>query len=162
MPKFTPLIKGLITAGIMIIVSLAFYFSKLPGDSYLQYLVYILYAAGIAWAVIDYSRSSECTGKFVDYFSTGFKCFIVVTLLMVVFTFIMFKMHPEYATEAANQYRISLQNEKTHTPAEIEEKVAIVKKQFVTYYVSTAIFGYLIFGAIVTAVTTGVLLTRRK
>ncbi len=86
MNKLTPLIKGIITAAVMVITSLILYYSKIPADSGIHYAIYILYAAGIAWTLISYYRSASFTGKFADLFGQGFRCFIVVTLIMVAFT----------------------------------------------------------------------------
>jgi hypothetical protein len=66
MNKTTPLVKGIITGIIMVILSLVFYYSQIPVESNLHYTIYILYALGIAWALIGYSRSVSYTGKFGD------------------------------------------------------------------------------------------------
>ena len=162
MKKITPLIKGIITGAVMIIVSLILYYSKIPVESNLHYTIYILYAAGIAWALISYSRSASYTGKFADIFGQGFRCFIVVALMMVAFTAIFSMQHPEFAEEAANYYKEDLIKEKNKTPEEIEQLVTAAKKQYTTGLVSLTIFGYLITGAVITAAGSAVLLMRRK
>lgn len=162
MNKITPLIKGIITGTVMVIITLLLYYFEIPVESNLHYAVYILYAAGIAWALIGYSRSVSYTGKFSDIFGQGFRCFIVVTLIMVAFTSIFSMQHPEFAEKAANYYKEDLIKEKNKTPAEIEKLVAGAKKQYTTSLVSLTIFGYLITGAIITAAGSALLLMRRK
>ena len=81
---------------------------------------------------------------------------------MVAFTGIMFQMHPEWADEAAVLYREDLVKQGDKTPTEIDDLVASGKKQFVLSNVAAAIFGYLITGALFTAVAAGVVLLRRK
>jgi len=162
MNKLTPLIKGIITGVVMVIVSLVLYYSEIPVESNLHYAIYILYAIGIGWALISYSRSAFFTGKFVDLFGQGFRCFIVVTLMMVAFTAIFSMQHPEFAEEAANYYKEDLIKEKNKTPEEIEKLVANAKKQYTTGLVSLTIFGYLITGAVFTAAGSALLLMRRK
>ncbi|MGK2860420.1 MAG: hypothetical protein ACSLE0_00675, partial [Chitinophagaceae bacterium] len=93
MNRFTPLTKGILTGLLLVILSLTFYYSKLAVDSKLHYSIYFFYAAGIIWALISYSRSPSFTGKFTDLFGQGFRCFIVVTLIMVSFTAIFSMMH---------------------------------------------------------------------
>ena len=88
--------KGLLTGLIMIGLSLLFYYTKQPFDSPLQYLIYVIYAAGIVWTIYEFSKTEENLNKFGAFFLQGFKCFIVITLLMVVFTFVFNKMHPEF------------------------------------------------------------------
>lgn len=161
--KISPLIKGLITGVAMLVFALVMFLTKQTAESNLQYVNYVLYAGGILWTVFDYSRSETYTGKFGDIFAQGFRCFVIITLIMVTFTGIFSKMHPEFAEESSVYYKEELlKTEKNRTPAEIEEKVALYKKQFTTGLVSTAIFGYLIMGTIFTAAGAGILLIRRQ
>jgi MFS family permease len=157
--NLSPLLKGTITAVAMITVALVTYYSGLPPESPFQYLVYALYALGITWTLIAYKTSPAFTGKFSDSFNQGFRCFIVVTLLMVAFTFIFTKMHPEFANESSQLYREQLIKEKG-LPDEIETKVAQYQKGYSTALLFGAIFSYLVIGAAVTAVTA--LLIRKK
>ena len=162
MNKITPLVKGIITGIAMLATSLIFYATKVPASSKIHYIIYIIYAGGIMWSLLDHSKSEAYTGKFGDLFSQGFRCFIVVTLIMVLFTAVMFNMHPEWAEEAAQYYREGLVKEGNKTPAEIDTIVATAKKQFTLTNISGAIFGYLITGSIFTAAGAGLLLMRRK
>ena len=160
--KLSPAIKGIITASIMIAIALITYYSGLPANSPFQYLIYAVYALGITWTVIAYRKSESFTGKFGGLFNQGFKCFIVVTLLIVAFTGIFSKMHPEFAEESAKLYKEELVlNAKDKTPSDIEEDVARYKKGYTLALIYGSIFGYLIIGAVVTAATS-LLLTRRK
>jgi hypothetical protein len=159
--KLTPSLKGFITAFVMIALVLGIYYSKRTPETNLQYLIYIIYALGIAWTLIAYKQSSFFTGKFADTFGQGFRCFIVVTLLMVLFTGIFSKMHPEFAEETSIAYREQLVQQNDKTPTEIEKEVSDFKKQYTLKLISGSIFGYLILGAAVTA-TVAALLTRRK
>lgn len=145
----------------MIAVFLGIYYSGKNANPALQYLVYIIYALGIAWAVVAYRQSDSFTGKFGDIFSQGFKCFIIVVLVMAIFYGIFNYLHPEFAEETAITYNEQLIRENQKTPPEIESAVATFKKQYTLKLVSGAIFGYLIIGAAVTVVVSA-LLTRRK
>ena len=161
MNKITPLIKGIITGVVLVIVSLSLFYSKLTVESKLHYSIYILYAFGIVWTLISYSRSPSSTGKFAELFGQGFKCFIVVAFIMVAFTAIFSMMHPEFAEDSARYYKEDLLKEKNKTPLEIDEIVAKVKKQYTTSLVSLTIFGYLITGAIITAAGSALLMRRK-
>lgn len=158
--KLSPLIKGLLTGIIMIGFSLLAY-RTLPSRTPLHYLVYALYAIGICWALVSYRQSSSFSGKFGDSFNTGFKCFIIALLCMVVYTYTFSKMHPEFAEESAQLYKEQLLKEKQKMPAEIEEATIRYKKGYTMVLVYGSIFGYLIIGAGVTAAVSA-LLTRRK
>lgn len=162
MAKISPLIKGVITGIAMLAVTLYLYYSKQEGSSPLQYLIYIFYAGGITWTLIDFSRSTAYTGKFGELFGQGFRCFIIVTLIMALFYFIFSSMHPEMAKESGIYLREELVKQKDKLPAEIDKEVETHIKQFTLRLVSVSVFGYLIMGAIFTAAGAGLLLMRRK
>lgn len=156
----SPTVKGLITAAVMIAVTFSLYYANTPSYSPLQYLPYMLYGSGIVWTLVSYRKSDAFTGKFKDLFSQGFRCFIVVTLVMIAFISLFLKMQPQFKEEGAKAYKEYLVKEKNKTTAEIEAEVVKYKDQFNTGFVSASIFGYLIIGALVTAVASA-LLTRR-
>ncbi len=161
--KLTPLIKGVITAVLMMATSLTTFYT-LPPTSPLHYLVFAVYALGIIWTLVAFSNSPENTGKFGAFFNTGFRCFIVATLLMVIYTFTFNKLHPEFVEESTLAYQkelIATATEKSMTPNDIEEAVANYKKRYTMTLVYGSIFGYLIIGTIVTALGS-ITLTRRK
>jgi hypothetical protein len=153
--------KGLITGLIMIGLSLAIFYTGQPFDSPLQYIIYIVYAAGIIWTSYDFSRSAENTNKFGAFFLQGFKCFIVITLLMIIFTIVFNKMHPEFKEDMAKAYNEELVKKGNSTPAEITDKIAKMKDYYLTMLISGAIFGYLLIGAVITA-STSLLFLKRK
>jgi len=161
MNKFTPLVKGIITGILMVCISLLVYYTNLPADSGLHYSIYIIFAAGIMWTLISFSRSASFTGAFVDLFGQGFRCFIVATLIMVAFTAIFSMLHPEFAVEAAENYREELVKKGYKTPAEIDKLVAQGKKRYTTGIIYLAVFGYLITGAVLTAAGSAFLMRRK-
>lgn len=149
--KILPAIKGIITAIVMMIIVLITYYSGMPADSPFQYLIYVAYALGITWTLVAYRMSDLFTRKFWDSFIRGFRCFIVVTLLMTAFTFTFSKMHPEFKSESAEAYRRDLTKEKSKLPDEVDKEVTLYKKRYDTMLVYGSIIGYLIIGAGVTA-----------
>ncbi len=161
MNKLTPLVKGIITGVLMSVSSFLAWYTKVPVGSILHYLIYIIFAAGIIWTLISYSRSDSFTAAFADLFGQGFRCFIVATLMMVAFTAIFNMMHPEFATESAEYYREELVKQRDKTPDQIDKLVAKAKKQYTTGIIYLTVFGYLITGAIVTAVGSAFLMRRK-
>ncbi|MFZ1306196.1 MAG: DUF4199 domain-containing protein, partial [Ferruginibacter sp.] len=143
--------KGLITGLAMIGISLGIFYSGQPFDSPLQYLIYVAYAGGIVWTIREFSKSEENTNKFGAFFLQAFKCFIVITLLMVVFTFIFNKQHPEFKDNMVKAYTDDLVKKGNSTPAEIAKNIESAKDYYLTMLISGAIFGYLIIGAIFSA-----------
>jgi hypothetical protein len=161
MNKLSPIIKGTVTGLLMVILTLVFFYSNQPEDSPLQYMIYPLYAGGVMWTLISYSQSAAFSGKFGDLFGQGFRCFIMVTLIMVVFAGVFSLLHPEFAENSAKYYRESLLKDHNKTTAEIDELVKGVKKQYTTGIVSFTIFRYLIIGVIFTVAGSGILMKRK-
>ncbi len=157
--KLSPALIGLITGIVMIV--LLMYTARLSEESLLHYLVFIAYGAGIIWAVIFYTRSEQYTGGFWNAFNPGLRCFVTVILMMVAFTIIFNKMHPEFTTESAALYREMLVKGKDKTPVQMDEMVDGFKNGYLTMLVYRSIFGYLFIGAIVTTIT-ALITSRRK
>jgi hypothetical protein len=159
--RISPAWKGFITATLMLGLILGiYYYSKRPEDSRLPYTIYLIYVAGIVWTLIAYKFSKGFSGKFPDLFGQGFRCFIVVTLIMVGFTYIFNKMHPEFAQNMAQRYSEEMVREKTKTQPELAEEMATFKKQYTVKLISASIFGYLTIGAAVTAIISIILMRR--
>lgn len=149
--------KGLITGTVMVLISIGIYFYRGSFENKLQYITYFVYIAGIVWTLIVFKQSSEENKSFKNYFSQGFKCFIVITFMMVAFTFIFLKMVPGLEDEMARNYQSDLMKKGNHTPMEIDEMVNQSRKYFVTMLTSMAIFGYLLIGSLVTVIASAFL-----
>lgn len=162
MKQLTATIKGLITGIAMILISVLIYYTKGNFQNKLQYITYSVYVAGIVWTLIEFSKSSANTNKFGAYFSQGFKCFIVVTLLMVIFTVVFLLTQPQLKDEMAVIYKTELLKNGNYTLPEIAERVKLAKKSFLPSLVMGAVFGYLVIGAMVTAITAGFLIQKNK
>ena len=163
MKQITPAQKGLITGSLMIISSLfSLYVLKNPVESYFQFFVYIVFCLGIVWSLFTYSKLSEDKKTFKDFFSIGFKTFVVITLLMAGFTFIYFYFNTAFRDVkiAENSRLLSLQGD--HLPNEIEANAKQLRKMFLPLMVSSSVFRYLILGSIITAIGAGFLGNKNK
>ena len=100
--------------------------------------------------------------KFGEYFSQGFKCFIVVTLLMVIFTAVFLLLQPLLKDEMAVVYKADLVKNGNYTMPEIEDRIKMAKKSFVPSLIMGAVFGYLVIGALVTVIAAGFLSQKNK
>jgi hypothetical protein len=156
MQKISPALKGLLTALVMITVTLLIDHYRDDLDPRIQYSVFILYAFGVLWTLIDARKVVSGIGALFAY---GFRCFIVVTLLMISFTYIYIRFHPELAQQEAAGVREYYQG-KDKTPPQIEELAETAKKQYPVAVISISIFRYLIIGA-VSSLGLAVILNRR-
>ncbi|UEG49515.1 DUF4199 domain-containing protein [Ferruginibacter lapsinanis] len=159
MQKLLSLKKGLITGLTMIALALFFFYGlKAPVESKYQYAIYTAYALGIVWSVWSFATTAEPSTSFKEYFSAGFKTFIIVTLLMVIYTAVFYKLNPQIL-----ELKISLNNELAlkegnHTPMEIEDNAKQMRSIFIPMMLAITTFMYLFLGALISAVTAGVII----
>lgn len=147
--KVHPALIGLIVSGLMIATLLAGYYQTIPNAATAQLIAYGFYTAGIVATLLLHGSPVKGFG---GIFSTGFRCFIVITLVMVLFTYVFNALHPETAQQAAAVLKDSLRKANNRTPDEIERDVNLFRDGFATMVVSRTIFGYLMYGAIMTAI----------
>ncbi|MEI9810767.1 MAG: DUF4199 domain-containing protein [Bacteroidota bacterium] len=162
MKKITPLVKGLISGVLMVGISLLLNYTGRANSAKAQYLFYILYAGAITWTLLGYYRSENYHPSFGSIFGQGFRCFIIITLITVIFVAVYTSTHPEVQKEALELYEADLKKDGNRNEAEREKMIASAKKQFLTGQVSLATFGSLITGAVFTAAGAGLLLMRKK
>lgn len=160
--KLTPALTGLFAGLLMAAIFLFGYANRDNTKLPIELLATLAFSAGIILSVILYVKSAENHVKFWDKFNVGFRSFIVSILVMVVFTYVFNKLHPEFKEESAAMEKTRITStEKSKTPIEIDQYIADYKKGYITALVSKTIFGYLIIGAVVTAVTAA-FTSRRK
>ena len=156
--NLNPTKKGLITGLLMVVLALFFFYVlKMPVNQKEQYVLFTVYIAGIAWSLYSYKQTAAEDKKFKSYFSTGFKTFIVVTFLMVLYTFIFFKFNTAYREAGIAENNAMLLQQGNHTPAEIESNANQLRQIFMPVMIGITTFKYLILGALVTAIASGFL-----
>ena len=138
----------------MTLISIGIFFYHGNFENKLQYITYFVYIAGIVWALIGYKQSDAEAKTFKNYFSQGFRCFIVVTLVMVIFTWVFLMLNPGLKEERAIQIHADLIKQGNYTPGEIEAMILNDKKYFIIKWISTTIAGYLMIGSLVTVIAT--------
>jgi len=162
MRNITATYKGLITGALMIVVSILIYLAKGNFDGNLQYIVYGLYVVGIVWTLFDFRKNAAGSPTFKEYFAQGFKCFIVVTLLMVLFTLIFILLHPELKEAMAANMQVELAKNKDMVPSDVNKTIATAKKVFLPAYLMGAVFSYLVIGTLITLIGSGFLSAKQN
>ena len=156
MKNFKPLHIGLLTGSCMIAASLlAFYILNLPIESNFQFIVYGLFTAGIFWSTIQFYKQSTAENNFKNIFNAGFKTFVIVAFLMAIFAFVFFSINTGFRDAKIAENNALILAEGNHLPSEIEENNKQLKKIFLPIMVSSAMFRYLIIGAIISAISAG-------
>jgi hypothetical protein len=149
---------GLITGGLMVLVSLVlFYGFKLPDTGTVKYACYAIYALGIVITLLNFKNNQAEEQAFKNYFSEGFKTFVVVVLIMALFTFVFYKMNPQiFENTLAEINKYNLQD-KNKTPNEVIENSNKLRGIFMPMTVATNTIIYLIIGALITLIGAGFL-----
>lgn len=159
--QLSPTIKGIIISILMVALALYIFSNKGDINDNLQFMNDVLYVGGIAWTLVAYSRK-EVLKSFKTYFNEGFKFFIVVTMIMVVFTITFLNAVPSIKEEMAINMRTELMQQGNKTPAEIESTIIQAKEYYNTMMVSVTIFRNLLIGAFFTSLISIILLATGK
>jgi len=147
----------------MIVACVICYFGlKIPFNSKEQFIVLAIYAAGIVWSLVAFNSANTGEKKFKAYFQAGFKTFIVVTLLMVIYCIVFYTFNTGMRDTWIENNNQMLLKEGNHTPAEIAENAKQMKSIFLPMMVGIYLFKHLIIGVLVTAVATGFLISQKK
>lgn len=152
---------GIVSGLIMIVISILIFYFKGGFDNAYQYITYGIYAGSIVFAQHIYSGAAREGHKLKNYFSEGFKTFIVITLLMVIFTRIFISYTPELTREAADSLRKELFLNANKTEAEINNQLTLYRKNYNNIMTSLVIFGYLAIGSLV-SLAGGLFYSRRN
>lgn len=143
----------------MILAGFILQLSGTPDNSPLHFIGYLLYGAGIVWAM--YRTKGNKT--FGALFNEGFRCFIVATLLMVVYTWIFWVANPKKMDEAvAMQKEVQLKTPGDRTPLEIDQQAKDTRKYFIPMVIAGTVFDFLLIGVVVTTAIAGTLSLSKK
>ena len=100
--------------------------------------------------------------KLKAYFQEGFKTFVVVTLLMVIYCIIFYKLNTGIRDAWIADNNQALLKEGNHMPAEIAENAKQMKTMFLPMMVGINLFKYLIIGVLITVITGGFITSQKK
>jgi phosphatidylserine synthase len=152
---------GLITGGLMVLVSLLmFYQFHLPDTGTVKYVCYSIYTIGIIVALFNFKTNND-DKEFKDYFSEGFKTFVVVCLIMALFTWIFYKMNPQIFDNIINDINKINAQDPNKTPQEVIENGEKIRSIRIPMTVAINTILYMIMGAFVTLVGAGLLSQKR-
>jgi hypothetical protein len=149
---------GLITGGLMVLVSLLmFYQFHFPDTGTVKYVCFSIYTIGIIVSLFNFKNKHTEQKEFKEYFSEGFKTFVVVALIMAIFTWVFYKMNPQIFEKTIEEINKINSLDTSKTPAEVIEngnKIRSIKLPM-TVTINTMI--YMILGALVSLIGAGFL-----
>jgi Protein of unknown function (DUF4199) len=144
---------GLITATLMVASSLIMYYVlKLPETGATKYTAYSIYVLGIVASLYLYQTSKPSNNSFKDYFSEGFKTFVIVTLIMAVFTFVFYKLNPQILDNTLDQINKANSLDPNKTTAEVLENSNKIKGIFMPMTIAINTIIYMVLGALISVI----------
>ncbi|MEO8720831.1 MAG: DUF4199 domain-containing protein [Ginsengibacter sp.] len=148
--------KGIVISLILIVFALATYFLDFESSSTLQYASYVVYIAGIIWAVTLYGKQIDHNATFGNYFAHGFKVAALVTAIMIIYLVIFINLFPDMKEKGMDAAKKSMESKGNMTQEQITQALTFTKKFFMVFVIGTTLVGYLIFGAVASLIGAGI------
>ncbi|MBM3412767.1 MAG: DUF4199 domain-containing protein [Bacteroidetes bacterium] len=148
-----------LTALLMMAISWLGLLNYLEDPTNTQLIIYGFYGLS-TWFLLFFNRKG--LKSFSEFFQVGFKHFVLITLLMTLFSYVFIQLHPDLIEASAVQFKSALQQTNSRTPTEIEREVKLYTEGYPTMLVSRTIFGYLIVGSLMTAISSFLLTFQKK
>lgn len=152
--KYIGILIGIIMVSLCLYL---FYTMHLPPNGRNQYFIPAIFTGGIIWGLLSFHNKVNGPAAFKEYFSEGFKIFVVVTLIMALYTFIFYKLNPQILEDTLVTNNELIIKEGNHTPGEIETNSNKLRSIFMPMMLTVNTLKYLLLGTLVTAITAGFL-----
>jgi glycerol uptake facilitator-like aquaporin len=148
---------GLITGALMVLVSLVmFYQFHYPDTGTVKYVCYSIYTFGIIVSLLNFKKDNG-EKDFKDYFSEGFKTFVVVCLIMALFTWVFYKMNPQIFDKIIAEINKINAQDPNKTTQEVIENGEKIRSIRIPMTVAINTIMYMVIGALVTLIGAGFL-----
>ena len=146
--KNTHMTYGFVTALVIIVVSVVLYVAGLAFKPGMQYITYLPFLIGVILNGVAFSNANNNYVTFGNVFSSCFKACAIITLVILVWSFISLAIFPEMKDKAMEMAREKMAKNPNMTDEQIDMAINMTKKYFTLFMVMGVVFGYMIFGAI--------------
>lgn len=140
--------KGVVIALILIVLALVTYFGNIDINGPVKWVGYIVFVAGIIWAVNSYGKQINYNATFGNYFAHGFKVSALVTAIMIIYIVIFISVFPDFKEKAIDEARKRMHEKNNLTEEQITQGIEWTRKFFMVFVIGATLLGYLIFGAL--------------
>ncbi|MEY4702160.1 MAG: hypothetical protein RIR96_57, partial [Bacteroidota bacterium] len=111
--------KGLLVSMLTITASLfTFYSLGWSEKGNIQFINIGIFICGILWTILSANQKLSSPGV-KTLFNESFKFFMVVTLVMSIYTFVFYRLNPQILQQALQENEIMIQKLGNKTPSEI-------------------------------------------
>ena len=148
MQPTSTVIKGVVIALIMIISSIAIYFSGVDLNSPVKWLSYCILVAGIIISVLQYGKQIDYNATFGNYFAHGFKVAAAITVLMVIYMIVFIYIFPDFKEKALEEARKAMDAKNNISEEQKTTALEMTKKLFTVFVVGGTLLSTIIIGVI--------------
>lgn len=143
--KSLGMMYGLVTAIILIVLSLILHFSNLGYESWTQYAVMGVYIVAIILFCIAYSKQHNGNVTFGRVFGRAFRMIALVTIIMLAWSLISTFIFPDIKQKAIEIAREEMEKKNMDEDA-IDKALEFTGKFFYMFMTMGVIFGYVFYG----------------
>lgn len=120
----------------------------LPITGYTQLVMVIIYCGTILFRLSRFGKLLPARVGLKPFFSEGFRTFIVMTLVIVLFTFIYYKFNTGIMEAGIEENNALIKQQGDHTPDEIAANSAKLRSIFMPMMLSLTTILFLIIGSV--------------
>lgn len=146
--KQTHIAYGFITALAMVILFVLFEVAGLSEKTGIQYIGLAIFLLGLILNAIAFSKANDADVTFGQVFGSGFKATCIITIVMVLWTVIMFMIFPGMETRMLDKAHENMMANGKVSEEQVEKGMAMTRKYFKVFLAAGALFGSLIEGVI--------------
>lgn len=144
----SPQIKGIIISLIVIILGIVGYYSGLAFSGWYNWVVNGVMIIALIFACVHFANQKEGYVTFGKVFMHGFLTTIVITVILLVYTILAFKvLFPDMQEKVFEMQEKALEKQDLDSE-KMEQAMNMMKKFFWPFMIMGIIFGNLIFGCI--------------
>ena len=147
MQPTSTVIKGVIIALVMIVSSIAIYFSGIDMDSPLKWLSYCILIFGVIFSIWQYGKQIDHNATFGNYFAHGFKIAATVTAIMIIYMIAFVYLAPGFKEKALDEAAKAMSKQDISEDQK-QSALEMTRKMFMVVIIGGTLLSNIIFGAI--------------
>lgn len=145
----THIVKGLIIALILIVVSVIGHVTNLAFENWYNWIGTVIFFGGVVWSVNVYGKQMNNNVTFGNLFAHGFKTTAVITCIVFVFTVLtIYVLFPDFVDQMIQKQIDEARKANNLSDEQVEQGMAMAKKIGSIGVLAGSIIGSLIVGAL--------------
>lgn len=147
--KKSHIIKGVIIGLVLIIYTTSLYLTGQMMNQGLGYVSYLILIIGLIWSGVSFSKENNANVTFGNVFAHAFKTNAIVTLLVILWSFLSIKLiFPSMEDQMMDYTKKQLEKQPNISDDQINQSLEMMRKGFMVIMIGGAILGYAVLGAI--------------